>query len=203
MKISGDFVSHFYFFHSVVFARLFNFTRKFFSAMKKVSIPLLTLSLSFLFFACNKPNNKPDKDDDSPGVDEYVNLVIDGQEFKIENDDYIYALGQHVNTNGKITIAVKVPDSLEFIMSFNHAGTNNFNYDFSEGLTTCQLSYNNSIYSDISGTGNVSISTHKVNQYMTLNVFTGTANILLKEFFNPDAIDTISASISFKAAGLL
>lgn len=171
--------------------------------MKKVSISLLTLSLSFLFFACNKPNNKPDKDDDSPGVDEYVNLVIDGQEFKIENDDYIFALGQHVNTNGKITIAVKVPDSLEFIMSFNHAGTNNFNYDFSEGLTTCQLSYNNSIYSDISGTGNVSISTHKVNQYMTLNVFTGTANILLKEFFNPDANDTISASISFKAAGLL
>lgn len=203
MKISGNFVSHFDFFHSVVSARLFNFTRKFFSAMKMVSIPLLTLSLSFLFFACNKPNNKPDKDDDSPGVDEYVNLVIDGQEFKIENDDYIYALGQHVNTNGKITIAVKVPDSLEFIMTFNHAGTNNFNYDFSESLTTCQLSYNNSIYSDISGTGNVSISTHKVNQYMTLNVFTGTANILLKEFFNPDANDTISASISFKAAGLL
>lgn len=168
--------------------------------MKKVLLPLVSLSLTFLIFACDKKDNSTDSEIDSHGIDEYIHLNIDGTAFTYENEEHITAILQTIAGNNIINISCNIPDSSQYVILIPNAGTNSFTYDFVNNNTTMQYTNSQVLYSDESGTGSINVSKHVVNNSTTLDVYTGNATFILK---NVITSDTVPGSVSFKATRLL
>lgn len=168
--------------------------------MKKVFLPLLTLTLTFLIVACDKKDNSTDHDIDSHGIDEYIHLVIDGTEYKYENEDYITAIVQTIAGNNTINISCNIPDSSQFVILIPNAGTSSFTFDFVNNNTTMQYTNSQVLYSDESGTGTINVTQHQVNPTSKLDVYTGNATFILKNIITSE---TVPGSVSFKATRLL
>jgi len=127
----------------------------------------------FGFFACT-PDPGPGDQDDSPGVDEYFHVTIDGNLWEENNDDLIGAvLGDFGSGPTYGFTATRSADSSYFLYNVPYFMSNDTTWDLSSVPTGFAFTFNtDSIYNE-APSGNLHIVRTQVQGQ---EVFTGTFN---------------------------
>lgn len=170
--------------------------------MKRIRIFTLLLLLSAAFYACSKENGPDpdnDPDDDSPGVDEFFRMQVDGQLWEVTQDGDVGAAVANFGSGPKLSLAAtRMSDSSHCFMGMRYfqpsdtvltsTGSNALGF---------QLHYSGSVYVDCAG----SLSIQRT-QLSGMQVYDGTFSMLFAEGFGGNDTLTLSNG-SFKIVRLI
>lgn len=155
---------------------------------------LLPFAAALMITACTSDSTGPG-DDESPGVDEFLHMTVDGNYWEVENDSTCGAVVANFGSGPIISVAATRGSDSTFIQ---------MNIPWFTGADTLinmppvipmTFTYNG-VYTGLSGA--ISISRSTVN---SMEVYDGTFNILMED---PIADDTITITNgAFKTARLL
>ncbi len=135
---------------------------------------LLIASLIVFAGSCTPPTEDPNNDDNSPGVDEYFRVDINGNHWEEENDEMIAAVLSNFGS-GPIYgfTATRQLDSSYFFYNIPYFASNDTTWNLSTIPSAMGLTFmTDSIYNDVTS-GTLHISRTNVN---SMEVFTGTFN---------------------------
>ena len=132
------------------------------------------LIASLIVFAgsCTPPTEDPNNDDNSPGVDEYFRVDINGNHWEEENDERIAAVLSDFGS-GPIYgfTATRQLDSSYFFYNIPYFASNDTTWNLSTIPSAMGLTFmTDSIYNDVTS-GTLHISRTNIN---SMEVFTGT-----------------------------
>jgi len=168
--------------------------------MKRFRYISALLFLTATLFACNKDDNPPkDPNDDSPGVDEYFRMQVNGTLWEVNSDNDIGAAVATFGSGTKLTVsATRSSDSTYCLMGMRYFLAQDTVFSSGSGNTLgFQFYYTNGVYTDRAGSLSIQRSSTG-----GMQVYDGNFNMLFVNGFTDT--DTISLSNgSFKVVRLI
>jgi hypothetical protein len=170
----------------------------------KVSI-LLIFALFITLNSCKKEDNNSKKNDtkttdDSPGVDEYLVVIVNGIEWRVDEDEKLIATVASFSANNTTLsfAATNIADTtyLQFVLDYFYG--NDTLYDFNESGASALLQITSNSLNDSTGAMNVTRSIQN-----GMEVYEGTFNLIGSNSIYPSYPNDTFSNGQFRIARLL